>query len=110
MQQTRLNTLLERLGTRIQDQLKNPWRRLATLMIAILFGVFLGLAISSTAGQVGYLDIIASALVAISAEVISAIFYSDRWQLRQTLFGEVLNALKFGVLYGLFLVAFLLGS
>ncbi|ATS19000.1 DUF565 domain-containing protein [Synechococcus sp. PCC 6717] len=110
MQQTRLNTLLDRLGTQIQDQLKNPWRRLATLVIAILFGVFLGLAISSTAGQVGYLDIVASALVAIAAEVISALFYSDRWKLRQTLFGEVLNAFKFGVLYGLFLVAFLLGS
>ncbi len=110
MQQTRLNTLLDRLGTQVQVQLKNPWRRLATLMIAILFGVFLGLAISSTAGQVGYLDIVASALVAIAAEVISAIFYSDRWKLRQTLFGEILNALKFGVLYGLFLVAFLLGS
>ncbi|WP_448525973.1 DUF565 domain-containing protein [Parathermosynechococcus lividus] len=110
MQQTRLNTLLDRLGTQIQDQLKNPWRRLATLVIAILFGMFLGLAISSTAGQVGYLDIVASALVAIAAEVISALFYSDRWKLRQTLFGEVLNALKFGVLYGLFLVAFLLGS
>ncbi|WP_448532701.1 DUF565 domain-containing protein [Parathermosynechococcus lividus] len=110
MQQTRLNTLLDRLGTQIQDQLKNPWRRLATLVIAILFGVFFGLAISSTAGQVGYLDIVASALVAIAAEVISALFYSDRWKLRQTLFGEVLNAFKFGVLYGLFLVAFLLGS
>ncbi|MCH9055348.1 DUF565 domain-containing protein [Parathermosynechococcus lividus] len=110
MQQTRLNTLLDRLGTQIQDQLKNPWRRLATLVIAILFGIFLGLAISSTAGQVGYLDIVASSLVAIAAEVISALFYSDRWKLRQTLFGEVLNAFKFGVLYGLFLVAFLLGS
>jgi len=110
MQQTRLNTLLDRLGTQIQDQLKNPWRRLATLVIAILFGVFLGLAISSTAGQVGYLDIVASALVAIAAEVISALFYSNRWKLRQTLFGEVLNAFKFGVLYGLFLMAFLLGS
>ncbi|XFA74177.1 DUF565 domain-containing protein [Thermosynechococcaceae cyanobacterium Okahandja] len=110
MQQTRLNTLLDRLGRQIQAQLTNPWRRLATLTIALLFGVFSGLAISSTAGQVGYLDIVASALVAIAAEVISAIFYSDRWQLRRTLLGEVLNAFKFGVLYGLFLVAFLLGS
>lgn len=110
MQQTRLNTLLDRLGTQIQDQLKNPWRRLATLVIAILLGMFLGLAISSTAGQMGYLDIVASTLVAIGAEVISAIFYSNRWKLRQTLFGEILNALKFGVLYGLLLAAFLLGS
>ncbi|MDR5639260.1 MULTISPECIES: DUF565 domain-containing protein [unclassified Thermosynechococcus] len=110
MQQTRLNTLLDRLGAGIQEQLKNPWRRLATLSIAFLFGVFLGLAISSSAGQLGYLDIVASSIVAIIAEVISAMFYSDRWKLRQTLFGEILNALKFGLLYGLFLVAFLLGS
>lgn len=110
MQQTRLNTLLDRLGAGIQEQLKNPWRRLATLSIAVLFGVFLGLAVSSSAGQLGYLDIVASAVVAIAAEVISALFYSDRWKLRQSLFGEILNAVKFGLLYGLFLVAFLLGS
>ncbi|MFN4280222.1 DUF565 domain-containing protein [Thermosynechococcus sp.] len=110
MQQTRLNTLLDRLGAGIQEQLKNPWRRLATLSIAVLFGMFLGLAVSSSAGQLGYLDIVASTVVAIASEIISALFYGDRWKLRQTLFGEILNALKFGLLYSLFLIAFILGS
>ncbi|WP_298615131.1 DUF565 domain-containing protein [uncultured Thermosynechococcus sp.] len=110
MQQTRLNTLLDRLGAGIQEQLKNPWRRLATLSIAVLFGIFLGLAVSSSAGQLGYLDILASSIVVIVAEVVSALFYGDRWKLRQTLFGEILNAVKFGLLYGLCLIAFLLGS
>lgn len=110
MQDTRLNTFVNRLGEQLQQQLQNPWRRLGLIVIALLFGIFLGTALASTAGQVGYIDIAASAIVAIASEIISAIFYSDRWKLRKTLLGELLNALKFGVLYGLFLIAFLLGS
>ncbi len=110
MQNTRLTTLITRTGESIQQELKNPWRRLAVMMIALLFGIYLGTALASTAGQVGYIDIVASAIVAIASEVLSAVFYSNRWNLRKTLLGETLNALKVGVLYGLFLIAFLLGS
>uniref|UniRef100_B8HYI1 DUF565 domain-containing protein n=1 Tax=Cyanothece sp. (strain PCC 7425 / ATCC 29141) TaxID=395961 RepID=B8HYI1_CYAP4 len=110
MQNTRLSTLLDRLGTQFRQQLRNPWRRLSVLVMSLLFGVYLGTALASTAGQLGEIDIVASALVALVAEVISWLFYSDRWNFKATLFGEILNAVKFGVLYGLFLIAFLLGS
>lgn len=110
MQNTRLTTLINRTGETIQQQLRNPWRRLALMIIALLFGIYLGAALASTAGQVGYIDIVASAIVAIASEILSAIFYGNRWNLQKTLFGETLNAMKVGVLYGLFLIAFLLGS
>ncbi len=110
MQNTRLSTLIADTSKSIQQELRNPWRRLAVMIIALLFGIYLGAALASTAGQVGYIDIVASAMVAIASEVISAVFYGNRWNLRKTLLGETINALKVGVLYGLFLIAFLLGS
>jgi Protein of unknown function (DUF565) len=110
MQNTRLNGIVTVLGSQIQRQLQNPWRRLATLVIALLLGIFLGVAISATAGQRAYWDVGAAALVALSTEALSWLFYSSRWNFRQTLWGEALNALKLGIIYGLFLIAFMLGS
>jgi hypothetical protein len=110
MQNTRLTTLVNTLSAQLQEQLRNPWRRLATLGISLLFGIYLGTALSSVAGQLAQLDILACGAVAIAVELISWLFYSSRFNLRKSLLGEALNALKFGVIYGLFLIAFLLGS
>jgi Protein of unknown function (DUF565) len=110
MQNTRLTTLVNTLSVQLQEQLRNPWRRLATLGISLLFGIYLGTAFSSVAGQLAQLDILACGAVAIAVELISWLFYSSRFNLRKSLLGEALNALKFGVIYGLFLIAFLLGS
>jgi uncharacterized membrane protein YoaK (UPF0700 family) len=110
MQNTRLNSIFSVLGMQVQQQLQNPWRRLATMTISLLFGVFLGIAISATAGQKAYWDVGAAALVVLLTEVLSWLFYSSRWKFRQTLWGEALNALKVGMIYGLFLIAFMLGS
>ncbi|MGB8702607.1 MAG: DUF565 domain-containing protein [Thermosynechococcaceae cyanobacterium] len=110
MQNTRLNTLFSVFGQQVRLQLQNPWRRLATLAIALLFGVLLGIGISATTGQLAYLDVAAAGIVVLATEVISAMFYRNRWGAKQSLWGEALNALKLGVIYGLFLIAFMLGS
>lgn len=110
MQNTRLNGIVGVLGTQVQQQLRNPWRRLATMFIALLFGIYLGVAIAATAGQSAYWDISAAALVVVFTESLSWLFYSGRWNFRQTLWGEAFNALKIGMVYGLFLIAFMLGS
>jgi Protein of unknown function (DUF565) len=110
MQNTRLNGIVTILGEQLQRQLQNPWRRLATLAIALLFGVLLGIGISATAGQIAYLDVVAAGLVVLLTEVISWLFYGDRWKAKHKLWGEALNALKLGIIYGLFLIAFMLGS
>jgi Protein of unknown function (DUF565) len=110
MQNTRLTTLVNTVTGQVQEQLRNPWRRLATLGICLLFGIYLGTALASVAGQLAQLDILACGAVAITVEIISWLFYSNRFNLRKSLLGEALNALKFGVIYGLFLIAFLLGS
>ncbi|WP_404787464.1 DUF565 domain-containing protein [Altericista sp. CCNU0014] len=109
MQNTRLNGILSALGQQVRNQLQNPWRRWATLTIALLFGIFLGIAISATAGAKSELDVTVAAIVVIVTELISWLFYS-RKPFQQSWWGEALNALKLGVIYGLFLIAFMLGS
>lgn len=109
MQNTRLNGILNALGQQVQNQLQNPWRRWATLLIALLFGIFLGIAISATAGARSELDVTVAGIVVLLTELMSWLFYSRR-QFQKSLWGEALNALKLGVIYGLFLIAFMLGS
>jgi hypothetical protein len=110
MQDTRLNGILGALRQQVRFQLINPWRRWATILLALLLGVFLGIAISATAGQLAYLDITVAGLCVLATEVISWLFHRNRWNIRQSLLGEALNAMKLGLIYGLFLIAFMLGS
>ena len=110
MQNTRLSSFVAALGQQAQIQLRNPWRRLAFLCIAVLLGFFTGIVYSAVAGQLAYLDVTVAALVLLLTEVISWAYYGNRWNLRRSLWGEAFNAFKIGIIYGLFLIAFMLGS
>ncbi|MEG4228832.1 DUF565 domain-containing protein [Microcoleus sp. N9_B2] len=110
MQNTRINRLLDVLGDRFGGWLSNPWRRISLLIISLLFGTFLGTALSTIAGQSADWDIIAAALLVLWTELVSLLLY--RWQRPGTsyLWLEMLQALKIGVTYNLFVEAFKLGS
>lgn len=110
MQNTRLNTLIDSLGRQISQELRNPWRRIALLLITLLFGVYLGVSLAAVAGQLAYWDITVAALLLLAGELISWLFYGNAFKARKALWGEALNALKIGVMYGLFVIAFILGS
>jgi hypothetical protein len=109
MQNTRLNTLLAVTTEQFGRALRNPWRRLSLLALSLLFGTFLGPAISSLSGQRAYWDISSAAILTVTVEVVSRIVYGNR-QLAQSLPAKALNALKIGVTYSLFLEAFKLNS
>lgn len=118
MQNTRLNNLFDAIFDRISRLFSNPWRRISLLAIALLFGIFLGSAIPTTAGQNAGLDITGAGILVLFTEVISWFVY--RYNRRPTKLGEgvtrislladILNALKIGLMYSLFLEAFKLGS
>lgn len=110
MQNTRLNTLLNTLLGQIEQFFQNPWRRLSLVIISLLFGIYLGTAIAAVSGQLGYQDITVAGIVVLVGEVISWIYYSNRWSFKASLWGDCLNAMKIGVTYGLFIIAFILGS
>jgi hypothetical protein len=107
MQRTRINTIVESAGTRIDRAFTNPWRRISLIIIGLLFGFFAGSGLSTTAGQAAQWDVIAAGLIVIFTEIISRIVYRQN---RRSLFLEILNFFKVGMTYSLFLEAFKLGS
>ncbi len=141
MQKTRLNTLFNQAILRFRQWVFNPWRRLAVLVMSLLFGNFFATAISATAGQKAELDVLVSAFLVLGVEFVSWLYYrftprrpprpldqpgavtvSDALgglagtgveagpvRSRSTL-TEALNAFKLGMVYGLFVEAFKLGS
>jgi hypothetical protein len=116
MQRTRLNTLVAVTGTRIEQFFSNPWRRISLILLSLLFGVFVGSAVSTTSGQNAQWDVVAAALLLLFTEIVSRLVYgnsrfvSSANETRRSLFFAVLNFFKMGVTYSLFLEAFKLGS
>lgn len=112
MQRTRLATLVETASTRFGRWVFNPWRRLSLVVIGVLFGYFFANVIASIAGQEAELDVVISAILLVIVEFISWLVYRLPRQADQqrSLLLEVMNALKLGLIYGLFVEAFKLGS
>lgn len=111
MQNTRLNQLFDIFLARLGQWLQNPWRRISVLVISLLFGTFLGIAISTIAGQEASWDISVAFILLLLTELISVLAYRRRSpDANQSIWIESLNALKIGLSYSLFLLAFLLGS
>ena len=118
MQQTRLNILVDSVGEQIGQLFSNPWRRISLILISLLLGIFMGSAISTTAGQTADWDVIAAALLIMFTETVSRIFYSRNRRgksesgvtIKRSLVLDLLNVFKIGLTYSLFLEAFKLGS
>ena len=121
MQNTRLSTLIDRIFQQFTQWAENPWRRLSLIIISLLFGNFLSSAIATSTGQKTDLDIVVSAILAIGVELISWLTYGTSFGQRKPgkynlLLGQrpiliaILNNLKIGLIYGLFVEAFKLGS
>ncbi len=110
MQNTRINRLIDVLAERFGRWLSNPWRRISLLVISLLFGTFLGTAISTIAGQSANWDIIVAGLLVLLTELVNRLVYGGPQATTRSLSVEMLNALKIGLTYNLFVEAFKLGS
>lgn len=118
MQNTRLNNLVDVVLGRLAQWFRNPWRRLSVVLIGLLLGVFLGTGVSTTAGQTANWDVAAAGVLIVFTETVSRMVYGrNRQQLpssdrpsRLSWLIEVINALKIGLTYSMFLEAFKLGS
>lgn len=110
MQRTRLSTLVDQAGHRFSQWVFNPWRRLSLAIISLLFGNFFATAISATAGQTAEIDILVSAILVAMVELISWLYHRSRTNEQRTVLPELLNSFKLGMVYGLFVEAFKLGS
>ena len=110
MQRTRLSTLVEQAGQRFSQWIFNPWRRISLAVISLLFGNFFATAISATAGQKAEIDILIAAILVAIVELISWLYHRSRSAEQRTVLPELLNSFKLGMVYGLFVEAFKLGS
>jgi hypothetical protein len=75
MQRTRLNTLFSQITLRFRQWVFNPWRRLAVILLSLLFGNFFATAISVTAGQAAVPDVLISVFLVLGAEAVSWLYY-----------------------------------
>jgi len=109
MQRTRVSTIATITGDRLGELFSNPWRRISLLLISLLFGIFVGQAVSTTAGQTSSWDVVVAGIILVFTEVINRFAYSKTSNSR-SLLKDFLNTFKIGVTYSLFLEAFKLGS
>ncbi len=110
MQNTRLSTLVDVTTRQVVTWLSNPWRRISLLIISLLFGYFFASAIATVAGQKANLDISVAALLLLFTEAVSRFVYGSNRRVTQSLVIQMLNSLKIGMTYSLFVEAFKLGS
>ncbi|MEB3357009.1 MAG: DUF565 domain-containing protein [Synechococcales bacterium] len=118
MQNTRLNSLLDATLQWLNLWLNNPWRRISLIIISLLFGNFAATVIATVTGQNADWDVLVALLLLSFIELSSWLIYSGRFQEpsrgkvtgRRPLILEMLNATKLGLIYGLFVEAFKLGS
>ncbi|MDX2096494.1 MAG: DUF565 domain-containing protein [Leptolyngbyaceae cyanobacterium bins.59] len=110
MQNTRLNTLFDRATNQFEQFFRNPWRRLSLLTIALLFGIYLGTAIPTTAGQRAELDITTAGLLVLITESISRVIYGNTNRGPRSLGVDLINTTKIGLVYGMFVEAFKIAS
>lgn len=116
MQRTRLNTLVDLAGGRIDQFFSNPWRRISLILISLLLGFFVGSAIATTSGQTASWDVLVAGFLVLFTELVSRWVYNNnpRGQTKnrneRSLLINMLNFLKVGITYSLFLEAFKLGS
>lgn len=117
MQNTRISSIVNISARQLSQWSQQPWRRSSLIFISLLLGFFLASVISTSTGARSELDIVAAALVALFVEIINRFVYSPKRRIlddgsiaprRVTI--EMLNSLKLGITYGLFLEAFKLGS
>jgi Protein of unknown function (DUF565) len=128
MQNTRLSNFLGFVAVNVRQLFANPWRRLAVWLIALLLGNFLGSVVTLVVGQVAQSDIGFAVIMLLATELVSWLVYRRRggvWSRRpgeseSSVSGDVnslgnlaidlLNALKMGFIYSMFVEAFKLGS
>jgi len=111
MQETRLNQLIQTLVDRFLGFLTNPWRQLSLTIICLLLGFFLANVITTSAGQAARWDSTIAVFFLLFTEITNSIIYRrPHKDDRKSPWLDLLNALKIGFVFALYLEALKLGS
>ncbi|MGK7888949.1 MAG: DUF565 domain-containing protein [Leptolyngbyaceae cyanobacterium] len=135
MQNTRLTLLFDIVIRQFTQWIRNPWRRISVLIVGVLFGFFASTVIATVTGQTADLDVLMALFLLLGCEFVSWLVYRRRSssslistvrspspiQLSSVsspptpspagpIVLQIANAVKIGLVYGLFVEAFKLGS
>lgn len=112
MQDTRLNRLTNAVIAQVDQGLRNPWRRISLIVIGLLFGNFVATVAATITGQNADWDVLIAIILLALIEFTSWSVYRGRAGSARSrpFLIDVVNAIKLGVTYGLFVEAFKLGS
>lgn len=108
MIKTRLSIFLNYLVQNFNNKLYYSLNELTTGLISLLLGFFISTGLSTIPGQTGDWGIIAASLIVAATELTSKIVYSNKKKLAIKI--NLINNFKIGIIYGLFVDAFKLGS
>nr|YP_010203985.1 hypothetical protein LK038_pgp196 [Ahnfeltia fastigiata]UAT97654.1 hypothetical protein Ahn.fas.Ore.pt_015 [Ahnfeltia fastigiata] len=114
MVKTSIQFLIRFISESFRSALSSQLNNLSTQLISLLLGFFIATAISTMPAQTGDWGIIAAAIIVTINEIISKLTYqnksiSKRYDYTILLY-KSLNSIKIGIIYGLFVDAFKLGS
>ena len=113
---TNLQIKIHRLQTRTKSLLNYNLNSIGIQLLNILLGFFTATALSTIPAQTGDWGIVAAAIIVTNQEIISKIIYrlkflsSTQEKPITNKFLRYCNSIKIGILYGLFVDAFKLGS
>ncbi len=111
MQNTRLTVITNTSLSNLERWFSNPWRRASLYIISPLLGFFLASVITTILGARSFYDPYVAGLVLLITELINRVIYNRSGDKeKRSLFLECLNLTKMGLVYGMFLEAFKLGS
>ena len=114
--ETNLQIQINQIFNTVKKLTSYKLNRLSFELLSILLGFFTSTALSTIPAQTGEWSIAAAAIIVINQEIISKINYqnhvSPKYKVGVMLkiFLKYCNSIKIGILYGLFVDAFKLGS
>ena len=109
MIKTRLNMLNKLLNIYSQHGFDKKLNQLTINILNMLLGFFFSTALATIPGQTGDWGVIGAAIIVTFYEILSFIIYSYLLNSQNVLITHI-NNIKIGVIYGLFVDAFKLGS
>jgi hypothetical protein len=98
-----INRFVANTANRFNLWLQNPWRRSSISLVSLLGGFYLANLLPDSIGQSSKFNIAIATLLLVVVEGVSRIVYSQKG--RNTITVDIINALKIGGTYSLFLDA-----
>ncbi len=105
-QNTRFQTSLVEVGSRLGDWTLNPWRKLSLLLLTFLLSFLIGIGLGSITGALDLMDLVAALICVLVLEISVRARGGLRRREGDRLPMHLTDMARMGLLYGLLLEGF----